>query len=77
MIDYSTIQQTIVSNSTQRLVLTTSGQYYYWDNATQNYNLVNLSSLPVGSQIVDIDCDNAGNFYAVTNVSFWGGYYLT
>ena len=79
LIDYSTIQQTIVSNSTQRLALTTNGQYYYWDNATQNYSLVDVSSLPAPSQIVGIDSDNAGNFYALiySNISGQAGYYLT
>jgi len=79
LIDYSTIQQTIVSNSTQRLALTTNGQYYYWDNATQNYSLVDVSSLPAPSQIVGIDSDNAGNFYFLLyrNISGQAGYYLT
>ncbi|MCA2603284.1 MAG: hypothetical protein IM520_25400, partial [Microcystis sp. M29BS1] len=79
LIDYSTIQQTIVSNSTQRLARTTNGQYYYWDNATQNYSLVDVSSLPAPSQIVGIDSDNAGNFYALiySNISGQAGYYLT
>jgi hypothetical protein len=79
LIDYSTIQQTIVSHSTQRLARTTNGQYYYWDNATQNYSLVDVSSLPAPSQIVGIDSDNAGNFYALiySNISGQAGYYLT
>ena len=79
LIDYSTIQQTIVSNSTQRLALTTNGQYYYWDNATQNYSLMDTSSIPVPSQIVGIDSDNAGNFYFLLyrNISGQAGYYLT
>jgi hypothetical protein len=79
LIDYSTIKQVFVSNSGQRLALTTNGQYYYWDDATQNYSLANLSSLPTGSQMVGIDCDNAGNFYALiySNISGQSGYYLT
>ncbi|RPH91206.1 MAG: hypothetical protein EHM73_03650, partial [Chroococcales cyanobacterium metabat2.561] len=79
LIDYSTIQQTIVSNSGQRLVLTTSGQYYYWDNGTQNYSLVDISSFPPGSVLRGIDCDNAGNFYALiySNISGQTGFYLT
>ncbi|MDT3674005.1 FG-GAP-like repeat-containing protein [Microcystis wesenbergii] len=79
LIDYSTIQQTIVSNSTQRLALTTNGQYYYWDNATQNYSLMDTSSIPAPSQIVGIDSDNAGNFYFLLyrNISGQAGYYLT
>lgn len=79
LIDYNTIQQTIVSNSTQRLALTTNGQYYYWDNATQNYSLMDTSSLPAPGQIAGIDCDNSGNFYALiySNIAGQAGYYLT
>ncbi|MCZ8190006.1 MAG: FG-GAP-like repeat-containing protein [Microcystis sp. LE19-338.1B] len=79
LIDYNTIQQTIVSNSTQRLALTTNGQYYYWDNATQNYRLMDTSSLPAPGQIAGIDCDNSGNFYALiySNIAGQAGYYLT
>ncbi|NCR55344.1 MAG: hypothetical protein GPJ10_18775 [Microcystis aeruginosa L211-07] len=79
LIDYNTIQQTIVSNSTQRLVLTEAGQYYYWDNATQNYSLMDTSSLPAPGQIAGIDCDNSGNFYALiySNIAGQAGYYLT
>ena len=49
-INYSTIQQVVVSNSTQRLVQTNNNQYYWWNNYNQSYNLVDTSPLSVSSQ---------------------------
>ncbi len=53
----------ISSDNSNSFVTSPIEQYYYWDNATQNYSLMDTSSIPVPSQIVGIDSDNAGNFY--------------
>ncbi|OPF16167.1 hypothetical protein B1L04_24130 [Microcystis aeruginosa KW] len=69
----------ISSDNSNSFVTSPIEQYYYWDNATQNYSLMDTSSIPVPSQIVGIDSDNAGNFYFLLyrNISGQAGYYLT
>ena len=76
LIDYNTIQQTIVSNSTQRLVSTSNNKYYWWNDYNQSYNfLVDTSfsnSQAVNYSIEQVDSDNAGNFYFLTSAPFSG-----
>ncbi|MBE8993954.1 FG-GAP-like repeat-containing protein [Microcystis aeruginosa] len=83
LIDYNTIQQTIVSNSTQRLVSTSNNKYYWWNDYNQSYNFLVDTSFIVNSQginysIKQVDSDNAGNFYFLTSTGSGGSqqYYL-
>ena len=61
----SSISQIYLSNSTERFVVSDSGDYYWWNDFNRSYQPIDTSSLP--GQIIGVDSDNAGNLAFLTS----------
>jgi hypothetical protein len=63
------LHQIYLSNSTERFVVSDSGDYYWWNNFNRSYQPIDTSRFgpnsPSGS-IIGVDIDNAGNLVFLT-----------
>jgi hypothetical protein len=66
-LNQSAINQIYLSNSTERFVVSNSGDYYWWNNFNRSYQPIDIASLP--GQIIGVDSDNAGNLVFLTLIN--------
>ena len=76
-LNQNAINQVYLSNSTERFVVSDSGDYYWWNDFNRSYQPIDTSSLP--GQIIGVDSDNAGNLAFLTWFAgdIYYSYYLT
>jgi len=65
-LNQSAIAQIYLSNSTERFVVSNSGDYYWWNDFNRSYQPIDIASLP--GQIIGVDSDNTGNLAFLTLV---------
>jgi hypothetical protein len=66
-LNQSAINQIYLSNSTERFVVSNSGDYYWWNDFNRSYQPIDIASLP--GQIIGVDSDNAGNLVFLTLIN--------
>ena len=63
-LNQNAINQVYLSNSTERFVVSNSGDYYWWNDFNRNYQPIDIASLQ--GQLIGVDNDNAGNLVFLT-----------
>ena len=63
-LNQNAINQVYLSNSTERFVVSDSGDYYWWNDFNRSYQPIDIASLQ--GQLIGVDSDNAGNLVFLT-----------
>jgi hypothetical protein len=63
-LNQNAINQVYLSNSTERFVVSNSGDYYWWNDFNRSYQPIDIASLQ--GQLIGVDNDNAGNLVFLT-----------
>ena len=71
-LNQNAINQVYLSNSTERFVVSKSGDYYWWNDFNRSYQPIDIASLQ--GQIIGVDSDNAGNLAFLTFIGGASGF---